>query len=145
VRLTATLLALAYAALGVLSALYLTLIGMLGCYESCTNTGGWTDQADAWQWDLLLALGLVTFGLALVAVFVVVGRPRWGLVAIGAHAAVLAVAAGFAAADPHLRIDEVVFWYTLTIGSGLGLFYARRRLSASSTGGAPDTRAGRSA
>lgn len=133
-RVLVALLAVVYAVLGMLAGLEAAVASAF----SCLDTGPCTYGPDAWQSDVLVALGLASFALVIFAVFIVVGRPRWGPAALGTHGVVLAISLFFAEGASQ---SSRVLLYGLTLGSGLGLLHARRRLSASS--GARDTRAGR--
>jgi hypothetical protein len=118
---------LAYAAASAVTSLYALVVGLFGCYESCTGTGDWTTRNDAWQWDLIAILGLAAGVAVLVTLLTAIGG-RWARVpkvALAAHALVLLVAAAFLLQEVGTNLPEVLFWVPATIGSGTALVYMR--------------------
>jgi hypothetical protein len=121
-RVLATVLALAYAALSALTGLFMTGVGM---YERS---------------DELLVLGLVCFAAGVFAAGALLGGSRVGDAVLGVHALLLLAGAVLSENEAGAS-DAVLLAYLLTVGTGLAL----RRVSASSRAGARDTPAGRSA
>ena len=71
-RVLVALLAVVYAVLGMLAGLEAAVASAF----SCLDTGPCTYGPDAWQSDVLVALGLASFALVIFAVFIVVGLAR---------------------------------------------------------------------
>ena len=122
------LLGLAYAAATIVVGLAITVAGILRCSEGCEYVTNWTAEPSSWQWNVVFALGPINLlgGLAALVLALAVEQAAPALVALGLHAAALVAAAVLLLQSPELGRGDVFFWLPLTLGSGLGLVYARR-------------------
>jgi hypothetical protein len=122
------LLGLVYTVASVIVGLAIAAAGILRCSEGCEYVTNWTADQSAWQWYVVFALGPISllFGLAVLGLAVAVERSMPAFVALALHASALVAAAGLLLQSPEVGRGDVVFWLPLTLGSGLGLVYARR-------------------
>jgi hypothetical protein len=122
------LLALVYAVATVVVGLAVTAAGVLRCAEGCEYVTNWTADTSSWQWNVVFVLGPISLlaGLAALVLSLAIEQSVPGLVALGLHAAALIGAAALLLQSPELGRGDVVFWLPFTLGSGLGLVYARR-------------------
>jgi hypothetical protein len=121
------LLALMYAVATVVVGLAVTVAGILRCAEGCEYVTNWTADASSWQWNVVFVLGPISLigGLAAVVLTLAVEQSAPALVALCLHAAALVAASALLLQSPEVGRGDVV-WVPLTLGSGLGLVYARR-------------------
>ena len=121
------LLGFAYAVTTVIVGLAITVAGALRCDEGCEHETNWTADVDSWQWTVVFALGPITLlaGLTALVLAVAVKPPVIALTALAAHAGALVAAAGLLLQSPEVAGSDAI-WVPITIGCGLGLFYARR-------------------
>ena len=122
------LLGLLYAVSTIVVGLAVSVAGILRCSEGCEYVTNWTANESSWQWYVVFVLGPVSLlgGLAALVLTLAVEQSAPALVALGLHAAALVSAAALLLQSPELGRGDVVFWLPLTLGSGLGLVYARR-------------------
>lgn len=122
------LLGLLYSVSSVVVGLAVSVAGILRCSEGCEYVTNWTADESSWQWYVVFVLGPISLlsGLATLALALAVEQSAPALVALGLHAAALVAAAALLLQSPELARGDVVFWLPLTLGSGLGLVYARR-------------------
>lgn len=122
------LLALVYAVTTVIVGLAIAAAGILRCSEGCEYVTNWTSDQSSWQWYVVFLLGPLSLlcGLAVITLAVALARMMPALVVLGAHAAALLAAAALLLQSPEVGRGEAVFWLPLTLGSGLGLVYARK-------------------
>jgi hypothetical protein len=122
------LLALVYAVATVIVGLAVTAAGVLRCAEGCEYVTNWTADTSSWQWNVVFVLGPISLlgGLATLVLAFAVERSLPALVTLGLHALALIGAAALLLQSPELGRGDVVLWLPLTLGSGLGLLYARR-------------------
>ena len=133
--------AVAYGALTLWTAFWVAVWGAFGCYEECLNEGKWWDRSDAWQWDALALLGLVSALVGLVALASMFWHWRVGVALVVVHLAVLAVAGGLMGQVPQLGSRPVVVSYVLILGAAAAFVRLRRPIRADARG----TRGGQSA
>ena len=68
------------------------LVGALRCDDACSATSSsWTDDPQAWQYDVLPWLGVVGMALAVIALGVSLYRHVLGVAALGLHVGVFLV------------------------------------------------------
>ena len=122
------LLALVYAVATVVVGLAVTVAGVLRCAEGCEYVTNWTSDTSSWEWNVVFVLGPISLlgGLAALILALAVEQSTSTLVAFGLHAAALVAAAALLLQSPEVGRGDVFFWVPLTLGSGLGLVYARR-------------------
>jgi hypothetical protein len=130
--------AVAYGALTLWTAFWVVVGGVVGCYEGCPNEGEWWDRSDAWQWDAIALLGLVSAVVGLAALASMFWYWRVGVALVIAHLAVLAVAGSLMGQNPDLGSRPVVVSYVLVVGAAVALVQLRRP----SRGGVRGTREG---
>jgi hypothetical protein len=118
--------AVAYGALTLWSAFWAAVGGVVGCYEDCPNEGEWWDRSDAWQWDAIALLGLVSAVVGLAALASMFWRWRVGAALVVGHLAVLAVAGGLMGQNPDLGSRPVVVSYVLVVAAAAALVQLRR-------------------
>jgi hypothetical protein len=81
--------ALVYLAAAGVWMLLMGIMGALRCDESCSsNSSSWTDNAQAWQYDVLPWLGVAGVALAILAVALSLFSHVLGVAVVGLHAGV---------------------------------------------------------
>jgi hypothetical protein len=116
------MLGLAYAVLTLFTGFWSLLTGLVDCYEECTASGDWTDHRDAWQWDAITVLTLVSVLAGLFALAPAFKAPRVALALVGLQAAVGAAATALLA---HAYDASILWWYFAVVGSGLAFVWLR--------------------
>ena len=93
------------------------------CEES---TSDWTQAHEAWQWDAIIWLGLLSGLAALVTLALMVPqRPLFPVVGLVVHAALLVPAFGLMVASDEFSAEKSVLFVALVLGSGGALIYLR--------------------
>jgi hypothetical protein len=120
---------LIYLALTLISALLVSVGGVVTCWESCDyddSGANWWNRNDAWQWDVMLWLGpaCALTGVVALALHAARRRGRWPM--LGLHGALLAVAGRLLA---EAQAFSWVPWWVLIVGSGAAFAVIRRRLA----------------
>lgn len=128
-RVVPPLLALAYALSSPCIAIWVAAIGEFHCYNSeCLESGSdWTQVRDAWQWEAMVWLGLLSglAGLVTLALVASTRRPLFQVIGLGFHAAMLVPALGLLLESNEFSPVQSVFWLGLVLGSGGALIYLR--------------------
>jgi hypothetical protein len=138
------LLAVLYAGFALVAALGLFVYGAYDCYEECrydVPNPPWPYDIDAWQWDVILWVGVAS-GFAAVAFLLAVFRVGRGLAAalLAAHIGLVVVGGAFVRAADEVETALIVLVALGLAAPGCALL-ALRAKSASSRAGAPGTRA----
>jgi hypothetical protein len=135
VRLLNVLLATAYAALGLWVGLWLTFASGFVCDgNSCSSSGNWVDTGEGWQWSLMSSLGLASLPVVILAIALTYKSLRIGVVFVGLHLALLAVALPLAGQVPNWSYGFVAAWFVLVALVAIGFAVTRRLVNARSSG-----------
>jgi hypothetical protein len=130
VRALSIVLAVAYAALAGAAATYAFFDGAFGCWDDCVEAPRkWRVDAEAWQWDAILWLGIAGAVAALLVVVLAFAgrRGRWAVPALAVHASLLTAAAVLMVGGGTFSYQFTVTWVVLTCSAALALIRVRRR------------------
>jgi glucan phosphoethanolaminetransferase (alkaline phosphatase superfamily) len=123
----AALLGLMYAAASLLVALWGSVVAEFHCYNQECFGGDWTEEAEAWQWDviLILALGAGMIGLVTAVVAFSTRRLVYPTVGLALQTTLVCVVGILLLEARELSGSHFLFWMLLVFGSGFALLYTR--------------------
>lgn len=129
-RLLAALLVMGYLVGTLLLGVGAALSGEFACSEvECARESPWYDNADAWQWDAMIVLGIasVPLGFAALAAAVTARSASLPTVFLGLHAFVIVFAVALMLAASVVNRAQLTIGWLATIAAGAALIYVRRR------------------
>ena len=129
-RALAAFLVVGYLAGTILLGLVAALSGEFACSQiECASEAPWYDNADAWQWDAMIVLGLasVPVGLTALAITVSIRRAAPAAALVSLHALVIGAAVGLMLAASVGNRFQLALSFAATAGAGAALIYVRRR------------------
>jgi hypothetical protein len=131
-RVLVALLVVGYLVGTVLLGLAAALSGEFACSQvECSKESPWYDDAEAWQWDAMIVLGLasVPVGFLALAAAVVARRASVPVLVLASHASVIGMAVVLMLAASVVNRAQLTLGLLATIGAGAALIYVRRRLA----------------
>jgi hypothetical protein len=131
-RVLAALLVLGYVVGTVLLGIAAAVGGEFACSEiECSSESPWYDDADAWQWDAMIVLGLasVPVGFAALAAAVTARRALVPSLLLGLHASAIGAAVVLMLVASVVNRAQLTLGWLATIGAGAAFIYVRRRQS----------------
>jgi hypothetical protein len=130
VRALAALLTLGYLVGTVLLGLGAAVSGEFACsHVECASESPWYDNADAWQWDAMIVLGLASVPVGFVALATTVSARRVAPAAalVSLHSLVIGAAIGLMLTASVVNRAQLALGFAATVGAGGALIYVRRR------------------
>jgi hypothetical protein len=131
-RLLAALLVIGYLVGTVLLGVAAALSGEFACSQlECASESPWHDNADAWQWNAMIVLGLASLpvGFAALATAVTARRALLPSLLVALHASVIGLAVTLMLVASVVNRAQLTMGWLATVGAGAALMYVRRKLS----------------
>jgi hypothetical protein len=104
--------------------------GEFACSQvECSRESPWYDDADAWQWDAMIVLGLasVPVGFGALAAAVTARRALAPALLLALHASAIGMAVALMLVASVVNRAQLTLAWLGTVGAGTALIYIRRR------------------